>query len=258
MNKIEKQNNLLVDIKTLIEQSKQHVAVAVNATMTMLYWQIGNRIKTDVLQNKRAEYGQEIVKQLSANLTEQYGKGWSEKHLRHCLHIAETFPDVKIVYTLCRQLNWSHLRLLMHIDDPLEREFYIEMAKLERWSFRVLRDRVQSMLYERTAISKKPEDTIIHDLKLLKNEQKLTPDLVFQVTHLRWLDKNMRLDGENSPIGLILCAGKSDEHIELLQLENSNIKVADYLTQLPDKKLLEQKLRTAIEIAKKRLEAYNE
>jgi len=73
--------------------------------------------------------------------------------------------------------------------------------------------------------------------------------------YLRWLDKYMKLDGENSPIGLILCAGKSDEHIELLQLNNSNIKVADYLTQLPDKQLFEQKLRTAIEIAKQRLEA---
>ena len=94
-NKIlKKQDNLFVDIQTLIEQSKQQVAVVVNATMTMLYWQIGNRIKTDILQNKRAKYGQEIVKQLAINLTEQYGKGWSEKHLRHCLRFAETFPDM--------------------------------------------------------------------------------------------------------------------------------------------------------------------
>jgi predicted nuclease of restriction endonuclease-like (RecB) superfamily len=337
------QHTLFVDIKTLIEQSKQQIAVAVNSTMTMLYWKIGNRIKTDILQNKRAEYGKEIVKQLAVNLTEQYGKGWGEKHLRHCLRFAETFPNVEIVYTLCRELNWSHLRLLMHIDDPLEREFYIEMAKLERWSFRLLRDRVQSMLFQRTAISKKPEDTIKQDLELLKNEQKLTPDLVFRdpyfldflglrdkysekdletaivvelqnfITefgsdfafmerqkrisvddedyyldllfyhrrlkclvaielklgkfkaahkgqmelYLRWLDKYMKLEGENPPIGLILCAGKSNEHIELLQLENSNIKVADYLTQLPDKHLFEQKLRAAVEIAKQRLEAMN-
>ena len=334
-------DNLFVDIKTLIEQSKQQVAIAVNSTMTMLYWQVGNRIKTDILQNKRAEYGQEIVKQLSISLTEQYGKGWSEKHLRHCLRIAETFPDIEIVYTLCRQLSWSHLRLLMYIDNELQREFYIEMCKLERWSVRVLDERIQSMLYERTAISKKPEETIKHDLQLLKNEQKLTPDLVFRdpyfleflglsdkysekdletailvelqnfiiefgsdfafmdrqkrisidnedyyldllfyhrrlkclvaielklgkfkaaykgqmELYLRWLDRNMRIDGENSPIGLILCAGKSDEHIELLQLDNSNIKVADYLTHLPDKHLFEQKLRTAIEIAKQRLDS---
>ena len=151
-NTLHFRDNLFSDIKTLIEQSKQQIAVAVNSTMTMLYWQIGTRIKTDILQNKRAEYKQEIVKQLAINLTEQYGKGWSEKHLRHCLRFAETFPDMAIVSTLWRQLNWSHLKLLTYIDDPLEREFYIEMSKLEGWSFRLLQDRVQSMLYERTAI----------------------------------------------------------------------------------------------------------
>ena len=341
MKKVAKKKSLFYDIKTLIEQSKQHISVAVNSTMTMLYWRIGSRIKTDILQNKRAEYGKEIVKQLADDLTKQYGSGWSEKQLRHCLRFAEAFPDRSIVSTLWRQLSWSHIKLFLYIEDNLKREFYIEMAKLERWSVRVLDDRINSMLYERTAISKKPEKTVKHDLELLKNEQKITPDLVFRdpyfldflglrdkysekdlettiivelqnfiiefgsdfafmdrqkrisvdnedyyldllfyhrrlkslvaielklgnfeaaykeqmELYLRWLDKNMRLDDENTPIGLILCAGKSEEHIELLQLENSNIKVADYLTQLPDKKLLEQKLRSAIEIAKQRLEA---
>ena len=335
------QNNLFTDIRTLIEQSKQQVAVTVNATMTMLYWQIGSRVKTDILQNKRAEYRQETVKQLAVNLTEQYGKGWSEKQLRHCLRFAETFPDIQIVSALRRQLTWTHIKSILYIEDELKREFYIEMCKLERWSTRTLEERINSMLYERTAISKKPEETIKQDLELLKDEQKLTPDLVFRdpyflnflglsdkysekdletaiivelqnfiiefggdfafmerqkrisidnedyyldllfyhrrlkcliaielklgkfeaaykgqmELYLQWLDKYMKLEGENSPIGLILCAGKSDEHIELLQLENSNIKVSDYLTQLPDKQLLEQKLRTAIEIAKQRLEA---
>ena len=343
IRKIKNETNLLGDIKTLIEQSKQQVAVAVNSTMTMLYWQVGSRIKEDVLQNKRAKYGQEVIKQLSVELIEQYGKGWSEKHLRHCLRIAETFPDFQIVSTLWRQLSWSHIKTIMYIDNDLQRDFYIEMCKMERWSVRVLEKRINSMLYERTAISKKPEETIKHDLELLKNEQKLTPDLVFRdpyfldflglrdkysekdletailvelqnfiiemgsdfafmdrqkrisvdnedyyldllflhrrlkclvaielklgkfqaeykgqmELYLRWLDKNMRIEGENSPIGLILCAGKNNEHIELLQLENSNIKVADYLTQLPEKQLLEQKLRIAIETAKQRLEAEN-
>ncbi|GBU23378.1 hypothetical protein R80B4_03295 [Fibrobacteres bacterium R8-0-B4] len=343
MKNIAKKSNLFGDIKTLIEQSKQRLSVAVNSTMTMLYWQIGNRIKTDILQNKRAEYGREIIKQLADNLTKQYGKGWGEKHLRHCLRFAEIFPDADIVSALRRQLTWTHIKTVLYIEEDLKRAFYIELCKLERWSTRVLEERINSMLYERTAISKKPEETVKHDLELLKNEQTLTPDLVFRdpyvldflglrdkysekdletaiivelqnfiielgcdfafmdrqkrisvdnedyyldllfyhrrlkslvaielklgnfeaaykgqmELYLRWLDKNMKLDGENSPIGLILCAGKSEEHIELLQLENSNIKVADYLTQLPDKKILEQKFRAAIEIAKQRLEAKN-
>jgi len=343
MKKVAKKNNLLNDIKELIEQSKQRIAITVNSTMTMLYWRIGSRIKTDILQNKRAEYGKEIVKQLADNLTKQYGKGWGEKHLRHCLRFAETFPDANIVSALRRQLTWTHIKAVLYIEENLKREFYIELCKLERWSTRVLEERINSMLYERTAISKKPEKTVKHDLELLKNKQKLTPDLVFRdpyflnflglsdkysekdletaiiaelqnfiiefgsdfsfmerqkrisvdnedyyldllfyhrrlkslvaielklgnfeaaykgqmELYLRWLDKNMKLAGENSPIGLILCAGKNEEHIELLQLEKSNIKVAEYLTQLPDKKLLEQKFRAAIEIAKQRLEASN-
>ena len=332
-------NNLITDIKTLIEQSKQQVAIAVNSTMTMLYWQIGNRIKTDILQNKRAEYGQETLNQLSVSLTKEYGRGWSEKHLRHCLRIVETFPDFQIVSTLWRQLSWSHIKMIMYFDDELQREFYIEMCKLERWSVRVLENRIKSKLYERTAISKKPDETIKHDIELLKNEQTLTPDMIFRdpyfldflglrdkysekdiesaiivelqnfiielgsdfafmdrqkrisvdnedyyldllfyhrrlkslvamelklgkfkaaykgqmELYLRWLDKNMKIEGENPPIGLILCAGKSDEHIELLQLENSNIKVADYLLLLPEKRILEQKLRIAIELARQKL-----
>ena len=344
MNKIEQHQDLFAEIKALIEQTKQQIAIAINSTITTLYWEIGNRIRNDVLQNKRAKYGEEIVKHLSVNLTEQYGKGWSEKHLRHCLRFAETFPDSQIVSALQRQLTWTHIKFILYIDDDLKREFYIEMCKLERWSTRVLENRINSMLYERTAISRKPEETIKHDLELLKNEQRLTPDLVFrdpyfldflglrdkysekdleaaiivelqnfiiefgsdfafmdrqkrisvdnedyyidllfyhrrlkcliaidlklgkfQAAHkgqmelyLRWLDKNMKIEGENTPIGLILCAGKSKEHIELLQLENSNIKIADYLTQLPEKQLFEQKLRNAIDIAKLRLEAKNE
>jgi predicted nuclease of restriction endonuclease-like (RecB) superfamily len=172
--------HLLLAIKQLIEQGKQQIAISVNTTMSMLYWQIGKRINDDVLQNQRAEYGKQIVSTLSRHLTQEYGNGWGEKHLRQCMQFAQAFPDEQIVYTLCRELNWSHLRLVMFMDDPLKREFYIEMCKLEKWSFRAFRERIQSMLYERTALSRNPEKTIQNDLELLKNEQKLNPDLVFR------------------------------------------------------------------------------
>jgi len=90
----------------------------------------------------------------------EYGKGWSEKQLRHCIRFAEVFPEKEIVYTLCRELSWSHLRIVFFINDPLKRDFYIEMCKLEKWSVRTFRERVNLMMYERTAISKKPEETI--------------------------------------------------------------------------------------------------
>ncbi len=174
-------NSALVgDIKSLIEQSKQQVSSTVNAAITMLYWQVGNRINKEILKNQRAEYGKQIVATLARQLTNEYGPGWGEKQLRHCLHFAETIMEMEIVYTLCRQLSWSHIRMVIFIEDPLKRLFYIEMCKIEKWSVRTFRDKINSMLYERTAISKKPEDTIKNDLKELKETNQLTPDLVFR------------------------------------------------------------------------------
>ena len=280
------------------------MAVAINSEISILYWHIGNRINSDILNNKRAEYGKQIIANLSQHLTQEYGRGWSEKQLRHCIHFAETFSDEKIVYTLCRQLSWSHIRLIMFIDAPLKREFYIEMTKYEHWSVRQLQERIKSLLFERTAISKKPEETIKEDLEQLKTEQKLSSDLVFRdpyvldflglldrysekdlesailaelqqfiielgndfaflarqkrITidnkdyyidllfyhrrlkslvaidlkigefeagykgqmelYLHYLETYETIEGENQPIGLILCTGKNEEHIELMQL----------------------------------------
>jgi len=336
------EKQLAIEIKQLIAQSREQVAVAVNSAITLLYWQIGKRINEEILLNARAEYGKEIVYTLSTQLTEEYGKGWSEKHLRHCLRIAETIPDKEVLYAVSRELSWTHLRSIIYIDEPLKRKFYIEMCRLERWSTRILQERINSMLYERTAISKKPELTIQNELELLKSSQQITPDLVFRdpyfldflglkdtysekdledsilvelqkfiielgsdfafmarqkrisidnedyyldllfyhrrlkcliaielklgkfeaahkgqmELYLRWLEKFEAVEGENPPIGLILCATKNQEHVELLQLENSNIKVAEYLTKLPDLKLLEQKLHQAIEIARNRTNAH--
>ena len=103
--------SLVGKIKTLIEQSRLQVAVTVNATMTMLYWQIGRRINQEVLKEQWTEYGRQIVVSLARQLETEYGRGWSEKQLRHCLRFADIFPDKKIVYTLCRQLSWSHIAI---------------------------------------------------------------------------------------------------------------------------------------------------
>ena len=158
---------LIAEVKNLIEKSRQNVAVAVNAELSMLYWHIGKRINEVVLKNKRAAYGKQIISALSAQLTSEFGKGWSEKQLRHCLRAAETFPDEKIFSALRRQLPWTHIKTMIYIDDEVKRSFYVEMCKLETWSSRTLQERIKSMLYERTAISKKPRETIKTDLKLL-------------------------------------------------------------------------------------------
>ena len=101
------------EIKSLIEQSRQQVAVMVNATMTMLYWEVGKRIREEVLHDQRAEYGRQIVESLAGQLTLEYGKGWSKRHLHHCLRFAEVLPDIQIVNALSTQLSWTHIRRLM-------------------------------------------------------------------------------------------------------------------------------------------------
>ncbi len=335
-----KSNGSLFDlISTLIKESRHRVAVTVNSEIALLYWHIGKTIRKEILKEKRAEYGKQIVKELAAKLTESFGKGWGEKHLNHCLRSAETFSEEEILYAVRRELSWTHLRTLMYIDNNIQREFYIEMCIQERWSTRLLQERIDSMLFERTAISKKPEETIKQDLKLLKDEQKLSPDLVFRdpyfldflglkdtysekdlesaiiaelqrfiiemgsdfaflarqkrimidnedyyidllfyhrklkclvaidlkldkfkasykgqmELYLRWLEKYESVDGENSPVGLILCSDTNKEHIELLQLKDSNIKVAAYYTALPSMKLLQEKFHQAVTNARNQL-----
>jgi predicted nuclease of restriction endonuclease-like (RecB) superfamily len=333
--------DLIGDIRRLIEIARHNVAVTVNAGLTILYWQIGNRIRQDILKEKRADYGEEIISTLSIQLVKEFGNGFSRPNLFRMVRFAEVFTEGKIISTLSRQLSWSHFVEIIPLKDDLQRDFYAEMCRIERWSVRTLRKKIDGMLYERTAISKKPEKLIKQEIVALRQEDKLTPDLVFRdpyfldffglkdtfsekdlessvlremesfilelgvgfsfvarqkrITvdnedyyldllffhrklkrliaielklgnfkaaykgqmelYLRWLEKYEKEPGEETPLGLILCAGKTSEHIELLQLDKSGIKVAEYMTELPKRELLEQKLHKAVELARKRLEA---
>lgn len=332
MNKpITPSSDLLEDIKQLIDSGRSQIAIAVNASLTMLYWNIGQRIQVDILKGDRADYGKQIVKNLGSILSNEYGKSFAEKNLRRMIQFAEIFPDKEIVASLIRQLTWTHFIALIPIKEPLKRDFYIELCRQERWTTRTLRQKIDSMLYERTALSKKPEKLITQEIEALKDGQ-TTPDIVFRdpyfldflglkdtyqeadlesaimremesfilelgqgfafiarqkrliidgedhyidllffhrrlkrlvvielkigefkashkgqvELYLRWLDKYERQPGEEAPIGLILCAGKKQETVELLKMEKSGIRVAEYLTELPPKKLLESKLHQAL------------
>ena len=171
---------LLTDVRALILEARQRVAQTVNAGLTLLYWQIGYRIRQDILKDKRAEYGAEIVQSLTGQLTAEFGRGFAEKTLRRMMQFAEVFPDPQIVAALLRQLGWTHFTMLIPIQDSLKRDFYAEMCRMERWSTRTLRQKLDSMLYERTALSKKPDLLIRQELDALRESDTLTPDLVFQ------------------------------------------------------------------------------
>ena len=118
-----KTENIFKDIKTLIEQTKQNVAIKVNSALSMMYWQIGKYINDDILQNKRADYGKEIVSTLSAQLTKEYGKGYSKRNLLNMIKFNQLFPDIQIVQALIAQLTWTHFKQLIYIEEPLKRDW---------------------------------------------------------------------------------------------------------------------------------------
>ena len=327
---------LFNDVCQIIEGGRQRLATTANAEICWMHWHIGKRIKEDVLYNQRAEYGKQVLKNLSDKLTAQFGKGWGYEKLKHCVRSAYLFSMDDIGYAMRTQLTWTHLRSLMSVEDNLKRQFYMEMTSIEHWDTRTLDKKIDSMLYERTALSRKSEEIIKQELQKIQSTNTLTPDVVFRssyfldaigladtysekeledailvnlqtfikemgsdfafldrqrritidtidysidllfyhrglhrlvaidlklgkfkpehegqmLLYLRYLNKNERKEGEESPIGLILCSEDNTEHIEYLMLEESNIKVAQYFTQLPDKDFLREKLHRAIAIAK--------
>ncbi|MGF6696051.1 putative nuclease of restriction endonuclease-like (RecB) superfamily [Paraburkholderia sp. MM5496-R1] len=254
--------------------------------------------------------------------------------------LAEVFADEAIVSAVRRELSWTHLKTLIYIDDAVKRDFYIELACVERWSTRQLQERIDSMLFERSAISRKPEDAIRRDLAMLRDERRVPPDALLKdpyvldflglndhylekdledailremeqfllelgagftfvarqkrllIDHddfyidllfynrklrrlvaielklgafkaeyksqmelyLRWLAKHEQEPDEEPPLGIILCAGKKQEQIELLELDKSGIHVAEYLTVLPPREQLQAKLHQSIEAARSRLQ----
>ena len=174
------ENSIVKELKEIIENSKSQIASAVNYQLTYTYWNIGNRIKKELLQNKRAEYGKQLVSNISKRLIEDYGTSFAEKNLRRMIQFSEVFPDIEIVASLMRQLSWTHFTLIFPLKSDLERDFYIQLCRLEKWSVRTLKSKIDSMLYERTSISKKPEELAKLELKSLKENDILSPDLVFR------------------------------------------------------------------------------
>lgn len=185
MEQIVQHNNseqsIVSDIRTMIADARQHVAVSANATITLLYWNIGERINRDVLGYQRAEYGQRIVENVARQLQLEFGgREFSTRNLRRMMQFAQALPDQQIVSTLSTQLSWSHFQEVLPMKDCLQREFYLTMAAEENWSIRTLRAKIDGMLFERTAIASKPKELIKAELATLRNEHSISPELVFK------------------------------------------------------------------------------
>lgn len=333
----DEEEQLYNDLCGIIDDVRGRIATYVNTGVCLTNWYVGKRIKEDVLYNQRADYGKQILKNIAKQLINKYGSGWGYEKLKHCVRSAYLFSEDEIRYATSTQLNWTHLRILMAVSDNLARQFYMEMCNIERWSTRTLEEKIDEQLYERTAISRRPEEVIKQELQKVRETHAVVPDLVFRssyfldmlglpdmfseeeletavlnqveefmhelgsdftlverqkritvdavdykmdlvffhrtlrrfvvvdlklgkfkpsyegqmLLYLRYLNKNERHDWEESPIGIILCSEGNTEHIEYLMLdESSPIKVAQYYTQLPDKKVFAERLQRAIAIAK--------
>jgi hypothetical protein len=169
-------SELAADLRSLIQAARLRVAQTVNAELVILYWQIGNRIRTHILGAVRADYGDQIVSTLSRQLTVEYGAGFSRPNLFHMIRLVEAWPGQAAMTALAQHLGWSHFKEILYLENDLARHFYAEMCRLERWSVRTLRERVRSMMFERTAISRLPEATIREDLQQLREADSLTPE----------------------------------------------------------------------------------
>jgi predicted nuclease of restriction endonuclease-like (RecB) superfamily len=163
-------DKLYHDIRQLIESARAHVVTQVNQALALTYWHIGKTIKTEVLDDGRGQYGAAVLKQLAERLTQEYGNGFSYSGLTRMAKFYSAIPTQEIVATLSQQLSWSHFVEIIKVDDAVKRQFYIRMTVDGRWSVRTLRERMDGMLFERTAISKQPDALIERELSQLQQQ----------------------------------------------------------------------------------------
>jgi predicted nuclease of restriction endonuclease-like (RecB) superfamily len=323
---------LFEEISALIEQSKQKIYSQANSTTVLLFWKIGQRVNSEVLNNKRADYGKQIVVTLSRQLTEKYGRSFEEKNLRRMLQFAEQFFDKNIVVTLSRQLSWSHFLALIPLKSDDAKMYYAQESMSGCLGVRELRKMISRKAFERkeiadtqiTAASPIPhgifkdpylfdvlgikdeyleadvEEAILRELEkfilefgkgfaFVERQKRMIVDghdkkldLLFynrylkrlvavelkygrfdardsgqMKLYLKWLNRYERQEGENEPIGLILCSESGREEVELLEMDKDGIMVAEYWTTLPPKAEFEQKIHTLLAETRERLARRN-
>ena len=180
MTQIEKKKDIFFRISEFIEQARKKVAATIDQEMILLYWNIGKTIKEEIIKSERAEYGKQIVQSLSALLTHKYGRGYSSQNLWYMIQLYENYQILQSLLGEFKGLTWTHIINILPIKDKLKRKFYSTLCLKERWSTRTLQNRINSLLYERTGLSHLPKKTIENQLKELKEEDKMTPELVFR------------------------------------------------------------------------------
>ena len=144
---------LFEEISAMIERTKRTIYMQANRESVLLFWNIGRRVNDDILQNKRADYGKQIVVSLSQQLTEKYGRSFEEKNLRRMRQFAEQFMDEEIIVTLSRQLSWSHFLALIPLKTIDAKMYYANVSLNGCLGVRDLRKMISRKAYERKEIA---------------------------------------------------------------------------------------------------------
>jgi predicted nuclease of restriction endonuclease-like (RecB) superfamily len=320
--------SLFEEISVLIEQTRHAVYAGANKATVLLFWDIGHRVDSNILNNKRAGYGKQIVPELAAQLVKRYGHSFELRNLRRMMQFAEQFPDHAIVSALPTQLSWSHFVEVLPLKTMDAKLYYLNEAAANMIGAKAMRKLISRRSYERREIAntqirpgaalhfdtfkdpylfdilglkddfaeKDLQTAILNELQtiflefgngfsyvakqkrmIIDNEDHYLDLLFFsrplkrlvavelklgrfQARHkgqmelyLGWLDRYERQEDENAPIGLILCAETSREKIELMNLDQDGIMVAEYWTMLPPKEVFEQKIRILLMEARERM-----
>jgi predicted nuclease of restriction endonuclease-like (RecB) superfamily len=147
-------DSLHAELRALIASSRQRLAGAVNAELTRLYWNVGQRLRTEVLRGAdRAKYGDQLINRVGDQLAQEFGRGFESRNLRRMVKFAEGFPDAAIVSTLSAQLSWSHMVAIVALKTPQARQFYANQAAQDGWSVRELAHQIERKAFERTELA---------------------------------------------------------------------------------------------------------
>jgi predicted nuclease of restriction endonuclease-like (RecB) superfamily len=316
-------------ISVLIEQSRRAIYAHASSTTIYLFWEIGRHINNEILENKRADYGKQIVSALTTQLTEKYGRSFETRNLRRMMQFVEQFPNFEIVSALPTQLSWTHFVEILPLKTMEAKLFYLNESARGFLSTRQLRKMISRKAYERKEIAdaqitpssqipigtfKDPylfdvlgikdeyleadlEEAILRELEkfilefgkgfaFVERQKRMIVDghdkkldLLFynrylkrlvavelkygrfdsrdsgqMKLYLKWLNRYERQEGENEPIGLILCSESGREEVELLEMDKDGIMVAEYWTTLPPKAEFEKKIHTILAETRERLE----
>ena len=315
-------------ISVLIEKSRHAIYSHANSTNIFLFWEIGNHINIDILENKRADYGKKIVSHLATQLTDKYGRSFESRNLRRMMQFAEQFTDFEIVSHPATQLSWACFIEILPLKTQEAKLYYLNEAARGIMGRNGIRKMISRKAFERKEIAdaqisplsqipigtfKDPylfdvlgikdeyleadvEEAILRELEkfimefgkgfaFVERQKRMIVDghdrkldLLFynrylkrlvavelkygrfdardsgqMKLYLKWLNRYERQEGENEPIGLILCSETGREEVELLEMDRDGIMVAEYWTTLPPKAEFENKIQTILTETRERM-----